>query len=67
MKYNKRSPAFKVSAFYLAEQRRCSLSETAKELGVAKSVLGYWLKTKDRILSEYYPSSVKRLSLPTFV
>lgn len=57
MKYKKRSLAFKVSAIYLAEQRRCSLLETAKELGVSKSVLGYWLKTKDRILAEYYPST----------
>ena len=57
MKYNKRTLAFKVSAIYLAEQRRCSLLETARELGVSKSVLGYWLKTKDRILSAYYPST----------
>ena len=46
MKYNKRTLAFKVSAIYLAEQRRGSLLETARELGVSKSVLEYWLKTR---------------------
>ena len=60
MKYNKRPLAFKVSAVYLAERRKGSLKETAKDLGVSKSVLGYWLKTKDRILSAYYPSTEDR-------
>ena len=60
MKYNKRTLAFKVSAIYLAEQRRGSLLETARKLGVSKSVFEYWLKTKDRILSEYYPSTEDR-------
>ena len=57
MKYNKRPLAFKVSAIYLAERRKGSLKETAKDLRVSKSVLEYWLKTKDRILSAYYPST----------
>ena len=46
MKYNKRPLAFKVSAIYLAEQRKGSLKETAQDLGVPKSVLGYWLKPR---------------------
>ena len=60
MKYNKRSLAFKVSAIYLAERRKGSLRETAKDLGVSKSVLGYWIKTKDRLVGEYYASSKDR-------
>ena len=60
MKYNKRPLAFKVSAVYLAEQRKGSLKETAWDLGVPKSVLGYWLKTKDSLIGEYYASSKDR-------
>ena len=60
MKYNKRPLAFKVSEVYLAEQRDGSLKETARDLGVPKSVLGYWLKTKDSPVGEYCASSKDR-------
>ena len=60
MKHNKRPLAFKVSAIYLAEQRRGSLLGTARELGVSKSVLGYWLKTKDSPVGEYCASRKDR-------
>ena len=60
MKFNKRPLAFKISAIYLAEQRKSSLKETARDLGVSKSVLGYWLKTKDSLVGEYYASSKER-------
>ena len=39
---------------YLAEQRESSLKETARNLGVSKSVNGYWLKTEDSLVGEYY-------------
>ena len=44
MKYNKRPLAFKVSAVYLAEQRRGSLLGTARELGVSPKV---WKALRD--------------------
>lgn len=37
---------------YLAEQRENSLKETARNLGVSKH--GYWLKTEDSLVGEYY-------------